>query len=102
MGRGTIQRMVEGLAPPPPHTPLIPAIQTEEEAHLAWATTRRPAQTGPTRALYASVAATVEALIGLSTQGESGRLGREVDGRLIFGPSNPDKTPLSTTPPQNT
>ena len=56
----------------------IAAIQTEEEGHLAWAADRRPRQTRLTRALYAAVAATVEALIWLSTQGESGRLAREI------------------------
>lgn len=56
----------------------IAAIQTEEEGHLTWAADRRPRQTPLTRALYALVAATVEALIWLSTQGESGRLRREI------------------------
>ncbi len=58
---------------------VIAAIQTEEEGHLAWAAARRPSQTPATRALYAAVAATVEALIWLSTQGESGRLAREME-----------------------
>lgn len=58
----------------------IAAIRTEEEGHLTWAADRRPPQTAITRALYATVAATVEALIWLSTQGESGRLEREMNG----------------------
>ena len=64
----------------PELTQAIAAIQTEEEAHLAWATAHRPPQTPATRALYDAVAATVEALIWLSTQGESGRLEREMGG----------------------
>ena len=62
----------------PELTAAIVAIQTEEEGHLAWAAERRPPQTGAARALYGAVAATVEALIWLSTQGESERLGREM------------------------
>ena len=64
----------------PEFTEAIAAIQTEEEGHLAWAAARRPPQTPATRALHAAVAATVEALIWLSTQGESGRLELEMAG----------------------
>jgi 3-demethoxyubiquinol 3-hydroxylase len=64
----------------PALTEAIAAIQTEEEGHLAWAAARRPPQTPAARALYVAVAATVEALIWLSTQGESGRLAREMAG----------------------
>lgn len=59
---------------------VIAAIQKEEEGHLAWATEHRPPQTSLTRMLYLVVAATVEALIWLSTQGESRRLEREIAG----------------------
>ena len=56
----------------------IAAIQTQEEGHLAWAAERRPPPTAATRALERAVEAVVEALIWLSTQGESGRLRAEV------------------------
>ena len=56
----------------------IAAIQTQEEGCVAWAAERRPPPTAMTRALERAVEAVVEALIWLSTQGESGRLRAEV------------------------
>ncbi|HEV2081743.1 MAG TPA: demethoxyubiquinone hydroxylase family protein [Brevundimonas sp.] len=55
----------------------IAGVQTEEEGHLEWAD--RGGRPSPV--LDAAVAATVDALIWMSTQGESARLARQFVGR---------------------
>lgn len=62
----------------------LAADPARADAELAEAIARRPAQPSAARAIYVAVTATVEALIWMSTQGESGRLAREmaVGGRV--------------------
>jgi ubiquinone biosynthesis monooxygenase Coq7 len=59
----------------------IAEIQAQEVGHLGWAETRRGPATPVTRALDGAVTGLVEALIWMSTQGESARLAREIEGR---------------------
>lgn len=57
---------------------VIAEIQAEEVEHLAWAEAKAPRRSLWSRALDTAVTAVVEALIWLSTQGESARLSREL------------------------
>lgn len=57
---------------------VIADIQAQEVGHLEWAAKRRPGNTVFGTLLDRGVTGTVEALIWLSTQGESARLSRDL------------------------
>ncbi len=80
----------------------IADIQKEEEAHLAWAEAHAPAPSASIRALDGAITLMVEALIWLSTNGESGRLSRQMKVASVGrgGCVNPDnRSPAPDSPP---